>query len=116
MFSWTFTGGGNLVEGPLRVDDEWRGMARGTERHLDHKAQNIKSTHKSVRNEVRSASVEVRKTEVKIIRVYFINYKMAKMKESENPKYWPESRANWKVLDTADATILEAVLATEIIK
>lgn len=37
------------------------------------------------------------------------------MEESDNPQYWPEPSANWKFLDTADATILEAVLATKII-
>lgn len=34
------------------------------------------------------------------------------MKESGNPKCWPESRANWKFLDTADETVSDAVSAT----
>lgn len=50
-------------------------------------AQNIKSARELVRNTARSASQEIRKMEVKITRGYFINYKMAKMKEYDIPKY-----------------------------
>lgn len=39
-----------------------------------------------------------------IVRGCFINYKMAKMKEPDNPKYWPESRAHWKFLGTVDCS------------
>lgn len=38
---------------------------------------------------------------------------MAKRKKSDILKYWPESRASWKFLDTADTAILEAILATK---
>ena len=59
----------------MMIGGEQRGHERasGTEWQPDYEAQGTKSPHKSVRNEVRPASLEVREMEVKIIRGYFIN-------------------------------------------